>query len=123
MDAVLYVVDLARMTAYYRDALGLDLTGVQDGAADLDCGGATLHLVQVPQHIAAGIEIASPPERREETPIKLVIAVDDLASARSRATALGGSVEPAEREWSWNGTTRVDAVDPEGNVVQLAASP
>ncbi len=116
---MLYVVDLARMTAFYRDALGLTVSGSHDGATDLDCAGATFHLVQVPPSVAAEIVIAEPPVRRAETPIKLIVPVDDLAAAR-RTAEHGGAVGGPDREWTWKGTVRVDAVDPEGNVLQLA---
>jgi len=121
VDAVLYVVDLARMAAFYRDGLGLNLSGSHDAATELDCAGATLHLVQVPPSVAAEIVITEPPARREETPIKLIVPVDDLAAARRRIAEHGGAVDSPDREWTWESTVRVDAVDPEGNVLQLAA--
>ena len=120
MDAVLYVVDLARMVAFYRDALGMTVSGSHDGATDLDCAGATLHLIRVPPSVAAEIVIADPPGRREETPIKLVVPVDDLAAARQRVAEHGGAADGPDREWTWERRVRVDALDPEGNVVQLA---
>ena len=116
---MLYVVDITRMTAFYRDGLGLTASGSTDGATDLDCAGATLHLVRVPPSVAAEIVIAEPPVRREETPIKLIVPVDDLPAARRRIAAHGGAVDGPDREWTWKGTIHVDAVDPEGNVLQL----
>lgn len=117
---MLYVVDLARMAAFYRDALGLAVSASHDDATDLDCAGATLHLVRVPPSVAAEIVIAEPPVRREETPIKLIVPVDDLPAARRRIAEHGGAVDSPDREWTWKGTIHVDAVDPEGNVLQLA---
>ncbi len=119
MDAVLYVVDLDRMTAFYRDALGLEPAGSHDGGADLLCAGSVLHLVQVPAAVAATIEIALPAERREETPIKLLLPVADVAVSARRAAAGGGQVDEDAQPWEWQGTLRLDVVDPEGNVVQL----
>ncbi len=58
--------------------------------------------------------------RREETPIKLIVPVDDLPAARRRIAEHGGAVDSPDREWTWESTVRVDAVDPEGNVLQLA---
>jgi predicted enzyme related to lactoylglutathione lyase len=120
VDAVLYVVDLARMTAFYRDGIGLTASSSTDGATELECAGATLHLVQVAPSVAAEIVIAEPPVRREETPIKLIVPADDLPAARRRIAEHGGAVDGPDREWTWKGTVRVDAVDPEGNVLQLA---
>ena len=121
MDAVLYVVDLSRVTASYRDALGLTVVDIREGSTDLRCGGSTLHLVGVPPSVAEDIVIAVPPVRREEAPIKLVVPVDDLAAARQRAAEHGGVVDGPAYEWAWKSSVRVDAVDPEGNVVQLVS--
>ncbi|WP_328358336.1 VOC family protein [Mycobacterium sp. NBC_00419] len=121
MDAVLYVVDLPRMVAFYHHALGLTLSRSDDRGADVAVAGSTLHLLRVPAEVAAEIVIADPPVRREETPIKLVVPVDDLADARRRIVEHGGVVDPPDFEWTWANTIRVDAVDPEGNVVQVAA--
>jgi len=118
---VLYVVDLDRMTAFYRDALGLEAAGGHDGGADLRCAGSVLHLVQVPPAVAAGIVIGSPAERREDTPIKLLLPVNDVAATARRAAAGGGQVDEDAQPWEWQGTLRLDVVDPEGNVVQLVA--
>jgi hypothetical protein len=57
-----------------------------------------LVIVRIPKRIAAAIQIATPPERREDTPIKLVFAVEDIAGARSRAVELGGTMNAVERE-------------------------
>ncbi|WP_059018044.1 VOC family protein [Mycobacterium sp. M26] len=121
MDAVLYVVDLARMVAFYRDGLRLAELSRHDGGAELRCGACTLHLVTVPESVAAEIVITDPPVRREETPIKLIVPVENLAEARRRAEEHGGVVDGPDHEWVWADSWRVDAVDPEGNVVQLAA--
>lgn len=121
MDAVLYVVDLARMVAFYRDGLQLHESASHEGGADLDAAGSHLHLVVVPAQVAADIVLTDPPARREDTAIKLVVSVDDLAAARRRIAEHGGTVDGVDREWEWENTVRVDAVDPEGNVVQLAA--
>lgn len=121
MDAVLYVVDLERMCAFYRDGLGLEVVGEHDGGADLACAGSVLHLVRVPPAVAADIVIDDPAVRREENPVKLLVTVSDLAQVRARVPRLGGAVDGADREWAWEGHVNVDSVDPEGNVVQLRA--
>jgi predicted enzyme related to lactoylglutathione lyase len=63
--------------------------------------------------------ITRPPERRTETPIKLVFATDRIARVRERAAALGGALSPPEHEWVWNGQRSCDGHDPEGNVLQF----
>ena len=59
---------------------------------------------------AAAIQVAAPPERREDTPI---------ASARSRAAELGGTMNAVDREWELEGAKVCDGCDPEGNVFQI----
>ena len=121
MEAVAYVVDLPRCVGFYRSALGLQVREAADGFCILVGDGVALTLVQVPDHIAIGIPITDPPERRSETPIKLVFPVSDIAATRALAAQWGGQVDPAEDEWTWAGTTRCDAIAPEGNVLQLSA--
>lgn len=125
MEAVAYVVDLPRCVGFYRSVLGLQVRDAADGFCILDGNGATLTLVQVPDHIAIGITIstqtANPPERRSDTPIKLIFTVADIAATRALAAQWGGLVDPVEAEWEWTGTTRCDGIDPEGNVFQVSA--
>lgn len=121
MEAVTYVVGLARCTAFYAEVLGLVVHETGDGFCVLQAAGATLTLVQVPAEIAAEIAIDDPVERREQTPIKLVFPVADIAHARSLAPRFGGLIDPVEAQWSWHGTDRCDGIDPEGNVIQVSA--
>jgi catechol 2,3-dioxygenase-like lactoylglutathione lyase family enzyme len=114
--AMIFVKDVGSMVAFYRDALGLQ---VRDGASDswavLDAGGAALALHAIPTEIAAEIHIDVPPQARSATPIKLIFETDDLAAARTRLEALGAVLLPVRDP------RRCDALDPEGNVFQIAA--
>lgn len=69
----------------------------------------------IPPEVAADIEIASPPEVREDTPIKLLFTVADPVQAAARLERLGAMV--LRRPWGG-----VDVVDPEGNVFGLIAA-
>jgi predicted enzyme related to lactoylglutathione lyase len=115
---LVFAKDMARMTAFYRDALGLTFLAEESepGWAVLDAGGARLALHEIPAAIAAGIAITDPPEARGDTPIKLIFAATDLDAARDRLAAGGAVVLPARRPGSF------DALDPEGNVFQVQAS-
>jgi predicted enzyme related to lactoylglutathione lyase len=75
--------------------------------------------VRIPKGIAETIDIATPPEPREDTPLKLVFGVEDIGRARLRAAELGGAVNATAREWQFDGDTVCDGIDPEGNVFQL----
>jgi catechol 2,3-dioxygenase-like lactoylglutathione lyase family enzyme len=112
---ILFVKDLARMVAFYRDGLGLTPLPerASDGWAELDAGGVTLGLHLIPAEIAARIHVSYPPARRTGTPIKLAFAVDDLEAARARLAAQGALMsEPT----SWGSC---DGADLEGNVFQI----
>lgn len=116
---VIYAKDLARMLAFYQRTLGLRLVEQDGSYALLQNDRLQLVLQSIPAHIAAQIEIASPPEAREDTPMKLSFSVPSLAAARETASASGGSVKPAAAEWRWRGQVIVDGLDPEGNVLQF----
>ena len=109
--AMLFVKDLPSMARFYGDTLGLNPIPETrtDSWIEFETGFA-LHAI--PPHIADGIEILSPPRPRENHPIKLAFAVDDLASECERLEGLG--VKTIQTRW---GTC--DAVDPEGNIFQL----
>jgi predicted enzyme related to lactoylglutathione lyase len=120
MEAVLYVVNMPRCVAFYRFVLDLKLDRAEDGFCVLSAPGTTLTLVQVPDHIAIGIQIGDPPERRSDTPIKLVFGVADIDATRVLAAQWGGYIDGADAQWQWAGTPRCDGVDPEGNVLQVS---
>ena len=99
---LLYVKDLAGMTAFYGETLGLPMIAETrtETWVEFDMGGARLGLHQIPAHIA--VDTTAP---REETPYKLCCEVDDVA-------ALG--IPFIQRPWGG-----VDGVDPEGNIIGL----
>jgi len=78
-----------------------------------------LVIVAIPAAIAAAIEIAEPPLRRTDTPIKLAFSVASLDAARKAAPLFGGELNPVEREWVYQHHRVCDGHDPEGNVVQF----
>jgi catechol 2,3-dioxygenase-like lactoylglutathione lyase family enzyme len=112
--AMIYVKDLSRMAAFYADTIGL--TPIAEARtrtwAEFDAGGAGFALHAIPAEIAEQIQISSPPQPREETPIKLSFAVPNLAAEVDRLRSLGVTI--VERPWG-----AYDLVDPEGNIVGL----
>ncbi len=116
--AILFVKDFEGMRDFYCNSLGLRLVEGQDvpGWVDLDAGGARLALHAIPSEIAEDITIASPPQPREDTPIKLVFVVSDVESERARLVSLGVRMSEV-RPWG-----SCDGVDPEGNVFQIAST-
>jgi len=114
--AMLFVKDLDRMTAFYRDIL--QLQPVEDTRLDnwveFNGDGARFSLHAIPPAIAASIHIDSPPRPREQGGIKLTFIVRDVHSTFESIAAMGLPL----LQRPWGGT---DAVDPEGNVFALSA--
>ncbi len=115
-SALLYVKDLAALTAFYRALLDTAPVNESPGWVEFPAGAATLGLHAIPGPIAEQIVISTPPEPREETPIKLIFAVPDLALERARLAALG--ITLIERPWG-----ACDGMDPEGNIFTITQSP
>lgn len=109
-QAILFAKDIRRLTAFYENALELARNPERsdDTWVELGSGSAALALHAIPADIAQRIEIAEPPVPREDTAIKLVFRVPDVAAARTRVVEHGGFTVNAH-----------DAVDPEGNVFRL----
>ena len=109
LDGVmLFAADLEPMVAFYRDALGFrPIEGTRlDDWVEFDTGGARFSLHQIPRHFG----VTPSPAPRETGSCKLIVAVDDLATARERLTTAGATI--LDRPWGgW------DFVDPEGNVI------
>jgi predicted enzyme related to lactoylglutathione lyase len=115
--ATLFVKDLGRMTAFYRDVLGLqpvDATRL-DNWVEFNGDGTQFSLHAIPHAIAAGIQIESPPRAREQSPAKLTFDVQDVDATLAKIEAMG--LPLLRRPW---GAT--EAVDPEGNVFAVRAA-
>ena len=113
---MLFVKDLPRLAAFYRDVLGLEpieTTRLPDWV-DFRGDGARLSLHAIPSGMAAGISIESPPRAREQATTKLTFTVRDVEATIASIQAMG---LPLLRR-PWGG---VEAVDPEGNVFAVVA--
>ena len=117
--AVLYVLDVDAVSAFYGAVAGLGEHQVADDHKVLGADGFELVVLRVPSTISASIAVAAPPVRRQHTPVKLVLPVASIADARAAAEALGGVVDPPAREWRFGDAVVCDGHDPEGNVFQL----
>jgi catechol 2,3-dioxygenase-like lactoylglutathione lyase family enzyme len=118
-ELVIYVQRLESMRAFYVACLGLAAVEEDETTATLRSEGLTVHLVKVPAAVAASIELSDPPRRRAETPLKAAFEVTGIETLRGLIAELGGRLDPPERGHSFGGYSRLDAVDPEGNVIQL----
>lgn len=119
--ATVYAQDLQRLAGFYERLLSLARLEAQGSFVLLADAAGTLELVivQVPEPMAAQIDITAPPQVREDTPIKLSFAVPAIEALRERIAAAGGQLKPADAGWAWRGARHLDGVDPEGNVFQL----
>jgi predicted enzyme related to lactoylglutathione lyase len=119
IGAVLYAKDLGRLVEFYASVAGIEPQTIEKGFATFGSAPTQFVIVRVPRGIADTIDIATPPMPREDTPLKLVFAVEDIAHARERAAALGGAMNSIKREWEFEGARVCDGHDPEGNIFQL----
>src|SRR5262249_30165263 len=119
IGTVLYAKDLKRIVEFYSLVAGIEPLEIKPGFAVLGHKPSQFVIVRIPKGIADTIDIATPPEPREDVPVKPVFGVGDIARARDRAAELGGAVNAIEREWEFEGAKVCDGHDPEGNVFQL----
>jgi len=117
--AVVYARDLARVCAFYAGVPGFTVAHSEPDHVVLESPALQLVIVAVPEHIAATIEVADPPVRRTDAPIKLVFTVASIEDMRAAAESRGGQLNPPEREWQFQGFRVCDGHDAEGNVVQF----
>lgn len=119
--AVVYARDMGRVSRFYAGLAGLPVTHEEPGFTVLGSATFQLTVVAVPPALAQRITIASPPVRRQDTALKLCLAVPSIDAARAAAERLGGVIDGPEREWMFQGNRVCDGHDPEGNVVQVRA--
>ncbi|RQP21154.1 VOC family protein [Piscinibacter terrae] len=117
--AVVYAMNVPKVSAFYAKVAGLRTTHAEQSYVVLESVAFQLVVVAIPPHIAASIQVTVPPQRREDTAVKLVLPVPSIASTRLAAQACGGQLNPPEREWEFQGSRVCDGHDPEGNVVQF----
>jgi predicted enzyme related to lactoylglutathione lyase len=117
--AVVYAKDIVRVSRFYAQVAGLEIVHEVADHVVLESADCELVVVAIPAAIAVNIPIATPPVRRENTAVKLVLRVDDLEAARAAARGAGGELDPPAREWEFQGARVCDGHDPEGNVIQL----
>jgi predicted enzyme related to lactoylglutathione lyase len=119
IGVVLYAKNLDLLVDFYSSITGVQPRAIESGYAILGAEPAQLVIVRIPRRIADTIDITTPPEVRDDTPLKLAFAVENIARARDRVSELGGAVNPAAREWEFEGAKICDGHDPEGNIFQL----
>jgi len=117
--AVLFAKNVDQVAAFYSNVLGLIEANRADDHIVLESPGFQLVVHRIPPHGTPKLDGAVPPVRRANAPFKPVFFVPSLASIRVVAETHGGSMEPADKEWSFNSVLVCDGMDPEGNVIQF----
>ena len=117
--AVIFAKNIERIAKFYEGVALLAVVHAEPDHVVLESDAIQLVIHGIPKAIADSITITQPPAVREDTPIKLFFPVPSLADARARAAALGGHLNPSQKEWQARGFRACDGHDPEGNVVQL----
>ncbi|HXF56046.1 MAG TPA: VOC family protein [Actinomycetota bacterium] len=112
---ILYVSDLARSVAFYRDVVGLTLKFQESGYAEFASGPVKFALYErarLPQLIG-----------REAVPggpaVEVVFLVEDVDAEADRLRGAGAEVlaGPVDRPW---GHRTLHVLDPDGQVVEFA---
>ena len=117
--AVLFAAGLDRIATFYSRVLGLGEAHRDDDHILLESPGFQLIVHRIPDQAAAAMPPAEPPTRRATAAFKPVFFVRSLEGVRTIVSTHGGAMEPRDKEWSFNGVSVCDAVDPEGNVIQF----
>ena len=123
--SIVFAKDVPKMTAFYRDVLGLVPAPSEhppDEWMALDAGPVQRALHRIPSPWSDDVEIADPPKARHGAPTKLVFRVDDLRAACDELVGKGVTMLDAEVMNRPGEFVRGDFLDPEGNVFQLSTS-
>ena len=112
---VVFTGNRSSLARFYQAVAGLSVRVEDDRVTVL----ATETFDLVLHDLPGEPRVENPPRVREDTWIKPFFPVPSLAEARAKAEALGGKLQPVEKEWSWRGFRASEAHDPDGNVIQF----
>jgi len=118
-SVVIFAKNKRRVSAFYRETLGLVASEEAPSHDVLVGAGIELVIHAIPRKYATDIVITKPPSVREDTPIKPAFYVEDLEAVRVAAKKTGGFLKPRDQAWDIRGCVVLDGHDPEGNVVQF----
>lgn len=119
VSAVLFAKSMQRVAPFYRDVLEASTLDRSDVHESLECHGFHLLIQQIPGEFAGSIEISHPPQRREQTAVRLDFPVADIRKARECARRHGGNIDDNPPPWAGASLLIYLGYDPEGNVIGL----
>jgi predicted enzyme related to lactoylglutathione lyase len=114
---VVFSVDVSRLARFYELVLDVRRQGEYSGDVRLVGGGEEILIHAVPAAVAESVSISTPPAPRQDAPIKPVFDVGSLDAALEVVAAAGGVATATT--FTFEGLTRHDVLDPDGNVIQL----
>lgn len=114
---VLWVSDLDAQIEFYSALFECDSPYRADGFASVTGGTNEVLLHQLPAEYRAATPLTKQLTAQEEVAIKPVFTVRSLDAAAERTAATFGQFAAAKN--TYGDFTYQDAVDPEGNVIQL----
>jgi catechol 2,3-dioxygenase-like lactoylglutathione lyase family enzyme len=117
--AVLFAKNLDRIATFYSAVLGLAEANRADDHILLESPGFQLVVHRIIGGGSAAGNLTGPAARRAAAAFKPVFFVPSISRLRGVAETHRGLMEPAEREWIFDGVTVCDGLDPEGNVIQF----
>lgn len=107
---IVFVSDMERALAFYRDVLGLALQSQDgDGWAELAAGTCTI-----------GLHSGGTASKSERQGPKIVFGSDDVASVRKELLARGAPMGPLKK---FGALELCDGHDPDGNPFQISNRP
>jgi catechol 2,3-dioxygenase-like lactoylglutathione lyase family enzyme len=104
---IIFTPNMAAMTAFYRDVIGLRPANQAPGWIELSAG-------------ACSIALHDSKRRAPEGPVKIVFYAADVAAERAALVARGA---PMGRVVSVGAIHLCDGVDPDGNAIQISSRP
>ncbi|MDP9375827.1 MAG: VOC family protein [Chloroflexota bacterium] len=111
--SIIYVADLAGMTRFYRDVLGLPVG--EEGSRFVAFGGAG-----VPLALEAGGPVPAGPRARDRNPTLIQFAVADIEAGVAALAAHGVPIEGAIKRGPFGALAFFR--DPEGNRLALLSA-
>lgn len=121
LESALYVDDLERAVAFFRDVLGLQpMIEAPGRLVAMNAGGATVLLLFKRGETTAGLESPSGwiPPHDGSGPVHMAFAVDDLEAWEAHLSASGVAIE-SRVKWDRGGSS-VYFRDPDGHSIELA---
>jgi lactoylglutathione lyase len=115
--AILFVSDLERSVAFYRDVIGLPFRFASDSYAEFATGGAKFSLY-ARSHLRELIGMEAPAGAVSWPQGEVAFLCDDVDAEHGRLVAAGVRVlaPPTDRAW---GERTLHVADPDGYVVEL----